>query len=76
MKGQPMEIRWRNIIALALLIFALLVLLKAYRQITAFLSTMTAVGPGSDSKELTFGLMAFGLMIIAVVAVVRILKDN
>ena len=71
-----MEIRWRNIIALSLLVFALVVLLKAYRQITAFLSTMAEVGPGSDSRELTCGLMAFGLIIIAVVAVVRILKDS
>jgi len=71
-----MEIRWRNIIPLALLVFALVVLSKAYRQIVAFLSTMTAVGPGSDSRELTCGLMAFGLMIVAVVAVVRILKDG
>ena len=76
MKGQPMEIRWRNIIALAVLVFALVVLSKAYRQIAAFLSTMVAVGPGGDVTELTFGLMAFGLLVITVVAVVRILKDS
>jgi len=76
MNGQPTEIRWRNIIALALLVFAVVVLSKTYRQIAAFLSTMAAVGPEGDTTELTFGLMAFGLLVITVVAVVRILKDS
>jgi len=76
MNGQPTEIRWRNIIALALLVFAVVVVSKTYRQIAAFVSTMSDVGPRGDTTELTFGLMAFGLLVITVVAVVRILKDR
>ena len=71
-----MEIRWNNVIALALAVFALVVAVKAHGQIGAFLSTMTAVGPLHSPEERTMGLVAFGLVIICTVAVVAILQTN
>ena len=76
MKGNGTEIRWRNLIALALVVFAVVVGLKTYPQIAAFLSSMKSVGPGGDTGDRTFGLMAFGLIVLTIVAVVRILKDG
>ena len=71
-----MEIRWRNIVALALLVFALVVVVHALPEITEFLSTMRHMGPSGDRDDRMFGLMAFGLVALTVVAVVRILKAN
>ncbi len=71
-----MKIRWSNIVVLLLIVFALVVGIKAYRQITEFLSNMGNIGSGHSSHEQTFGLIAFGLILVTIVAIVRILQDN
>jgi hypothetical protein len=73
-----MTIRWPNVVALALAVFALVVGLKCSRQIGELFSGLTAAGagqgPGPDGRVL--GLMAFGLVLVVVVAIVRILQNN
>ncbi len=75
-----MEPRW-NVIRGAVTIFVCVVLLRiAYSvwtegnaEIAAFLATMKSLGSDGTVEEKTFGLAAFGIVIICVLAVIRIL---
>ena len=67
-----MEIRWRNIFALFLVIVLLAICWKAAPEIRMLLGSLRDVGPGSPRGRET-GLMAFGLICILIVAIVKIL---
>lgn len=73
-----MSIRWSNVVAMALAVFALVVGLKCSRQIGELFSAMTEAGAGQgrgpDGRVV--GLMAFGLVLVMIVAIVRILQNN
>ena len=71
-----MQIKWSNVIALALMVFALVVGLRHLPEIADFLSTVSHIGPHGDPQQRIFGLMAFGLIMVIIVAVVRILVDR
>ncbi len=71
-----MQIKWSNVIALALAVFALVVGLRHLPEISEFISAVSHIGPRGDPEQRIFGLMAFGLMMITIVAVVRILVDR
>lgn len=71
-----MQIKWSNLIALVLTAFALLVGLRHLPEISEFLSTVSHIGPRGDPEQRIFGLMAFGLIMVTIVAVVRILVDR
>ena len=71
-----MEIRWPNVFVFALAVFALVVALKRHREIGAFLETMETIGTGHDPHEQMLGLMAFGLVIITILALAIILKGS
>ena len=71
-----MKIKWKNVIALMLAIFALTVWLKAGPQILEFLSAIPKVEPSGDRNDRTFGLMGFGLICVTVVAIVKILTNR
>lgn len=73
-----MEIKWNNLIALALLIFALVLTIKNLPEIVAFLSTMNDIGPGNGYRreDRVMGLMCLGLIVITIVAIVKILTTN
>lgn len=71
-----MEIRWNNIIALILLIIALVLAVKFLPAMMAFLGSMKDIGPGHTADEKTIGLMAFGLVAILLVAIVKVLTTR
>ena len=71
-----MQIRWNNIVALALAVLALIVAVKARHQILELLSSVKAIGPGSDPAERTLGILVLGLIAITTVAIIRILQNN
>ena len=71
-----MQIKWSNVIALALVVFALVIGLKHLPRISEFLSTVSHIGPRGDPDQRISGLIAFGLIMITIVAVVRILVDR
>jgi hypothetical protein len=71
-----MRILWPNIIAAALVTLAGVVLVKHSRPISAFIETMGHIGPGYSSDEQTLGLIAFAIVCISIVAVVKILSQN
>ena len=70
-----MEIKWSNIVALALMIVLLVILWKAAPEIRMFLGSMRDIGPGPP-EDMAMGLVAFALIGILVVAIVRILVSG
>jgi hypothetical protein len=71
-----MKVHWHRIIGLILLVIALWLLLRHRQAIDAFLSSMKDIGPGHSADEKTIGLIAFGLVGVCLVAIVKILTRN
>lgn len=75
-----MSIRWSNVVAIALAIFAVVIGLKCSRQIGQLLSsiaeTNAGAGLGKGSGGPLVALMAFGLLLVTIVAIVRILQND
>ena len=71
-----MQIRWNNIIALILLVIALVLAVNFLPALIAFLGSMKDIGPGHTTDEKTVGLIAFGLVGILLVAVVKVLTHG
>ena len=75
-----MEPRW-GVIRGAVMVFVGAVLLKiAYsiwmecdKQIVAFLANMKSIGPSRTIEENNWGLVAFGLVVLSLLSVVKIL---
>jgi Na+/glutamate symporter len=71
-----MEIKWSNIVAFALAVFALIVFSKTWPLIAAFFAAMKAIGPGHDPDQQVQGLVAFGLIALTLVGIVKILSSS
>lgn len=70
-----MTIKWANVVAFALAIFALVLIIKMPGEMGAFLATMQFIGSGNPEEEV-IGLLAFGLVMLLIVAVVKIIIDG
>ena len=71
-----MQINWTGIICLALAILLIVVVVHAYDKISAFLGTMAQIGPGHTSDEKVIGLIAFSLVVLTIVGLVKILSQG
>lgn len=71
-----MEIRWANIFALILLVIAGVLLIKNANEISGFLMAMKDIGPGHTTEEKTIGLVAFALVGVLIIAMVKILAQH
>ena len=71
-----MKPRWDNIAVLGLIIFALIVLSEYPMHIGFFLRSMEHMGSGSTPDEQLMGLMAFGLVAITILGVIKIVLQN
>ncbi len=71
-----MRILWHNVIALILLIMAVVVTVRKRRAIIGFLMTTEHIGRGHTIEEQTAGLVALGLVLVTIVALVKILTHN
>ncbi len=71
-----MRILWHNVIALILLVTAIVIAVKNRYEIVAFLTTMDDIGPGYTAAQQVRGLLATGLVLVALVAIVRILVSR
>lgn len=71
-----MEIRWPNVFVFALAVLALVVALKRHHEIAAFLGAMDRIGPGNTPGEQMLGLIAFGLLVVTILALALILKNG
>ncbi len=68
-----MEIKWSNVAVFALLIFTFFTAISMHEDIGAFLGMMRHLGADSSIANRTHGLMAFGLLMVVLVAVLKIL---
>ena len=68
-----MRIKWKNITAILLVIFGLIVWVKAGPQIMEFLSAIPKVSPSGNPDDRIVGLMGFGLILITLICLARIL---
>jgi hypothetical protein len=71
-----MRIHWPNIYALIFTIVASIVAIRHQAAIGTFLSSIAHIGPGHAGDEQTIGLIAFGIVAVLFVAVLRILIHN
>ena len=68
-----MAIKWANAFVFVLAIVGLSIGLRHHRAMSAFLSMMTAIGPGHDPEEQVIGLLAFGIVAVSVLALIKVL---
>ena len=71
-----MQIHWDNIVAMMLVICSVALIVKYHSQVGGFLATMKMIGPGHDAGEQTLGLIAFGIVVISIVVVCKIVTQN
>ena len=71
-----MRIKWNNILALAMVTFAVVIAVGLRDEIRAFLGTMAAMGPGHEPQQQMLGLIAFSLLIVTLVAIVAICRNT
>lgn len=71
-----MRILWHNVFALALAILAIVILVFNRKDTRTFLESMQDIGPGHTTDEQVMGLIAFGLVLVGIVAVLKILIEN
>lgn len=70
------EIKWANVVAFALAITAFVIAIRWHHAIVEFLNNMGRIGPGYSGEEQTWGLLAFGLILVLIVAVTKIALQN
>ena len=68
-----MRILWGRVIAAAFGVVVLVLLIKDWHAIVGFLKTTEHIGPGHTREEQMLGLIAFGLICVLIVALVKIL---
>ena len=71
-----MKPRWDNIFALGLIVFSLLFLTSYPMQIGSFLRSVEYAGPGHTPDEQLMGLMAFGLIAMTLLGVIKIVLQH
>jgi hypothetical protein len=69
-----MEIKWKNIICLAMVIFAMWVLSSRHEEVAAFIQTMGDMGP--DHHQIIWGLIWVALAAVVLLGVFAILARN
>ena len=69
------EIRWGAVTALVFMVGAFVIAVVYRDAITRFLGTMQTIGPGHTTDEQVLGLIAFGIIAMLIVAVVRLFRD-
>jgi len=71
-----MRILWHNVVALLLAIIGITLLIRNGTEIRSFLSTTRQIGPGHSPDEQVMGLIAFGLVLVAFLAVLKIIIER
>lgn len=71
-----MRILWSRVAAVALAIVACIVLVAHWHSIISFLKSIENINPSASPEEQTAGLVAFSLVAISILALVRILVHN
>jgi hypothetical protein len=68
-----MKIYWPNVAALFFATFIVVVALRHRREIGRFLDTLNHLGPQHPPDERMVGFIAFGVILVTLVALVKLL---
>jgi hypothetical protein len=71
-----MEVKWSNVALFALVIVALIVGIQMREQISAFFGCMGSIGPAYTTQDKMWGLMAFGLIAVLILGILKILAER
>lgn len=71
-----MEIKWPNVVAFALAIVAFFMAVSRQEEIATFLGSTQHLGSSPSITDRMHGLMAFGLMLVALLGVLRIVLNS
>ncbi len=71
-----MQILWHNVLAALLTVAATVVLVRYSRPIVQFIAAIQYIGPSHDPDEQVRGLVAFGVVLVAVVAITKLVLEN
>ena len=70
-----MEVKWPNVVALALGIFGVVLLVREHGAVGVALAGIGQIGPGHTPEEKFQGFLVLGILLITLVAVVRLVLD-
>lgn len=68
--------RLRNLLALAFIIFAVVLGLTHRSELNTFFISMEFIGPGHSTEEMTWGLIVFGLVLVSILAAMKIVLQG
>ena len=72
-----MRIKWHNLIFLALIIFGIVLVYNMPRELGAVAATVGSLNQaGYSEREQLIGFLAYGLLLVVIVAVVKIVVNK
>ena len=71
-----MEVKWANVVMLALVIIAFVVAIRSRREIAGFLGLMGQLGPSNTPDERYWGFVATGLVFLIVAGLLRAIIES
>lgn len=67
-----MEMKWPNVAAFALAVSGVVLLARGHRAVGAALAGVGQIGPGHTPAEKFHGFFVLGILLVALVAIVRL----
>lgn len=71
-----MEVKWTNVVVFAFAIFAVVLLVREHGAVGAALAGLGQIGPGHTPAEKFHGFFVLGILLVALVAIVRLVLDS
>lgn len=71
-----MRIRWQNLIAFCVVIFALNLLFKNAGPVAETLGSVRAIAPGHDEGDRVIGLVVVAVLMVSLLMLVRLLLQK
>ena len=71
-----MEIKWPNVVAFALAILGVVLMVRHRYELGATLASLGPIGTGPTPADRTLGFCVLGVLLVALVAVVRLVCSS
>jgi len=71
-----MQIKWTNLIALCLVAFCTILLVKNAAAVGTVIGAIRGIGPGHDADDRVVGLVVLGVLLATLVMLARILTQK
>lgn len=71
-----MQIKWQNLIALGVVVFAINLLFKNAGPVAETLGSIRAIAPGSDPGDRVVGLIVVAVLMVTLLMLVRLLLQK